>query len=119
MAERIVIECGIYEKLKLSEIAKKIGKLPESVSREIRANRTLVPGQHYYEKIAAFPESIKQKVYAKRKDVTRGVCPAVNTYAEIFVQDTTTHHALSFRNLHMFAMFVCGVESVKQTEHTT
>lgn len=28
LAERIVIECGIYEKLKLSEIARKIGKSP-------------------------------------------------------------------------------------------
>ena len=28
LAERIVIECGIYQKLKLSQIAKKIGKNP-------------------------------------------------------------------------------------------
>lgn len=35
LAERIVIECGIYQKLKLSQIAKKIGKTPGSVSREI------------------------------------------------------------------------------------
>lgn len=35
LAERIGIECGIYQKSKLSEIAKKIGKSPESVSREI------------------------------------------------------------------------------------
>ena len=43
LQDRIVIECGIYEKLKLSEIAKKIGKSPESISREIRANRTIAP----------------------------------------------------------------------------
>ena len=29
LAERIVIECGIYEKLKLSEIAKKLANLPK------------------------------------------------------------------------------------------
>lgn len=31
LAERIVIECGIYEKLKLNEIAKKIDKSPDSM----------------------------------------------------------------------------------------
>ena len=46
LVERIGIECGIYQKLKLSEIAKKIGKTPGSVSREIRANRTVTPGEH-------------------------------------------------------------------------
>ena len=50
LAERIVIECGIYQKLKLSEIAKKIGKSPESVSREIRTNRTIAPGEHHFGK---------------------------------------------------------------------
>ena len=29
LAERIVIECGIYQKLKLSEIAKKLTNLPK------------------------------------------------------------------------------------------
>ena len=33
LAERIVIECGIYQKLKLSQIAKKIGKTPECFKR--------------------------------------------------------------------------------------
>lgn len=45
LAERIVIECGIYEKLKMSEIAQKIGKSPDCVSREIKANRTLARGE--------------------------------------------------------------------------
>ena len=46
LAERIVIECGIYEKLKMSEIAQKIRKSPDCVSREIKANRTLARGEH-------------------------------------------------------------------------
>ena len=46
LSERIAIECGIFQKLKLSEIAKKINKSPECISREIRANRTLVKGYH-------------------------------------------------------------------------
>ena len=45
LAERIVIECGIYQKLKLSQIAKKIGKTPGSVSREIRTQQDVCFGR--------------------------------------------------------------------------
>lgn len=41
LSERIVIECGIYEKLSLGEIAKKINKTSQAVSKEIRSNRTI------------------------------------------------------------------------------
>ena len=58
LAERIVIECGIYQKLKLSQIAKKIGKTPgksDSTGRllweSIRAEKT-----------AVLQENVKQKV---------------------------------------------------------
>lgn len=61
LAERIAIECGIYEKLKLSEIAKKIGKSPETVSREIRTNRTLAPGEHHFGKDCRFAGACKTK----------------------------------------------------------
>lgn len=44
LSERIAIESGIYERLPLNEIAKKIGKSPETVSREIRRNRTIARG---------------------------------------------------------------------------
>ena len=47
LSERIVIECGIYHKLSLGKIAKKIGKTTECVSREMRANRTIAPGDHH------------------------------------------------------------------------
>lgn len=44
LSERIAIEGGIYGRLSLSEIAKRIGKSTETVSREIRKNRTIVKG---------------------------------------------------------------------------
>lgn len=61
LAERIGIECGIYQKLKLSEIAKKIGETPGSVSREIRANRTVAPGEHPCGKDCCFAGECKTK----------------------------------------------------------
>ncbi len=42
LSERTVIEAGIYGRLSLQEIAKKIQKKPKYVSLEIRQNRTLV-----------------------------------------------------------------------------
>ena len=74
LAERIGIECGIYQKLKLSEIAKKIGKTPGSVSREIRTNRTVAPGESIRaERTAALPENAKQKAYAGKMNVPNDV----------------------------------------------
>lgn len=61
LSERVVIECGIYERLPLNEIAKKIGKSPGTVSREIRANRTPVSGEHYCGKDCRFASSCKTK----------------------------------------------------------
>ena len=61
LSERIVIECGIYERLPLNEIAKKIDKSPGTVSREIRANRTPVSGEHYYGKDCRFASGCKTK----------------------------------------------------------
>jgi len=46
LSERTAIEAGIYAKLSLSEIAKKIRKTTIAVSREIRTNCTRVPGFH-------------------------------------------------------------------------
>lgn len=61
LSERAVIECSIYERLPLNEIAKKIGKSPATVSREIRANRTLVTGEHYCGKDCRFASTCKTK----------------------------------------------------------
>ena len=61
LSERAVIELGIYERLPLNEIAKKIGKTPGTVSREIRANRTPVAGEHYCGKDCRFASTCKTK----------------------------------------------------------
>lgn len=83
LAERIVIECGIYEKLKLNEIAKKIGKSPESISREIRANRTIAPGEHPFGKDCRFAGECKSKELCGKDGCSRR-CVKLNTFvAEI------------------------------------
>lgn len=68
LSERIVIESGIYQKLKLSEIAKKIDVSPGTVSREIRANRTIVMGFHPFGKDCIFAGVCKKKGLCKKKD---------------------------------------------------
>jgi len=54
ISDRVAIESGIYGKLKLNEIAKKIGKSPETVSREIKKNSTVVKGVKPYGKDCIF-----------------------------------------------------------------
>lgn len=61
LSERIAIESGIYEHLKLNEIAKRIFKSPETVSREIRKNRTLVTGYKPFGKDCNFASECKTK----------------------------------------------------------
>ena len=60
LSERIVIECGIYEKLSLGEIAKKIDKTSQAVSREIRTNRTIATGAHPFGKDCRFAGECKR-----------------------------------------------------------
>ena len=71
LAERIVIECGIYQKLKLSQIAKKIGKTPGSVSREIRLNRTVALGEHPCGKDCCFAGECKIKSLCGIKECSK------------------------------------------------
>ncbi len=71
LAERIVIECGIYEKLKLKDIAKKIGKSPISVSREIKSNRTIAMGVHPFGKDCIYAEGCKTHGLCGKKECTR------------------------------------------------
>ena len=77
LAERIVIECGIYQKLKLSQIAKKIGKTPGSVSREIRLNRTFALGEHPCGKDCCFAGECKTKSLCGVKECSKR-CVAEN-----------------------------------------
>ena len=79
LAERIIIECGIYQKLKLSEIARKIGKSPESVSREIRANRTIAPGEHHFGKDCHYAGECKTKGLCGKDGCSRR-CVACREY---------------------------------------
>lgn len=71
LSERIAIESGIYEHLKLSEIAKRIFKSPETVSREIRKNRTLVTGYKPFGKDCNFASECKTKGLCRKAGCTK------------------------------------------------
>lgn len=47
LSERIIIEAGLCSGKSMRKISEDIGKCPETVSREIRANRTLIRGSFY------------------------------------------------------------------------
>lgn len=74
LSERTAIEAGVYAKLSLNEIAKKIHKSPKSVSREIRQNRTLIKGDKPNGKDCIYAGECKRKglcgnAYCTRKCV--------------------------------------------------
>jgi len=79
LSERIAIECGIYQKLSLGAIAKKIGKTTECVSREIRANRTIAPGEHRFGKDCIFAGECKTKGLCGKDGCSRR-CVACREY---------------------------------------
>lgn len=68
MSDRIAIESGIYGRLKLSEIAKRIGKSTKTVSNEIKTNRTIARGEHPFGKDCIFAGECK----------TKGLCGKTN-----------------------------------------
>ncbi|MDY3928018.1 MAG: IS30 family transposase [Clostridia bacterium] len=75
LSDRVAIESGIYEKLKLNEIAKKISKSPGTVSREIKLNSTKVAGEKPYGKDCVFAGLCRRcnlcgRIYCSRKCVT-------------------------------------------------
>lgn len=59
LSDRVAIEAGIYAGHTLEKIAHEIGKHPASVSREIRKNRTLAPGDHPYGKDCRYAAECK------------------------------------------------------------
>lgn len=71
LSDRVAIECGIYEKLKLSEIAKKIGTSPETVSREIRNNKTIAMGYHPCGKDCIFAGECKTHGLCKKEGCSK------------------------------------------------
>lgn len=119
LSERIVIECGIYQKLSLGKIAKKIGKTTECVSRKIRANRTIAPGEHHFGKDCHYAGECKTKGLCGKDGCSRRCV----TCREYDCRELCTRYnkplALYFPNRRMFAMFVCGEENAKQIELTT
>lgn len=71
LSERIVIESGIYERLKLNEIAERIGKSPGTISREIRKNSTQITGERVYGKDCNYSRDCKRKNLCGKKDCKR------------------------------------------------
>ena len=71
LSERIAIESGIYERLKLSEIAERIGKSPGTISREIRKNSTRITGERVYGKDCNYSRDCKRKNLCGKKDCKR------------------------------------------------
>lgn len=75
LSDRVAIESGIYEKLKLNEIASKISRSPGTVSREIKLNSTKVSGEKPYGKDCAFAGLCKRcnlcgRTYCSRRCVS-------------------------------------------------
>lgn len=73
LSERIVIECGIYQKLSLGKIAKKIGKTTECVQGKSEQIEQLHRESIIVERIVTMQESAKPKDYAERMDAQGGV----------------------------------------------
>ena len=59
LSDRVAIEAGIYAGYSLEKIALEIGKHPASVSREIRKNRTPIPGERPYGKDCRYAAECK------------------------------------------------------------
>lgn len=73
LAERIVIECGIYQKLKLSEIAKRLTNLPKVFQGKSEQTEQLHRENIILERIVTLQESAKQKDYAEKMDAQGSV----------------------------------------------
>lgn len=73
LVERIGIECGIYQKLKLSEIERKSEKHREAFQERSELTGRSLRESIRAEKTAALPENVKQKAYAVKWDVPNGV----------------------------------------------
>lgn len=86
LSERTMIEAGLYRRDNLTEIAKKIGVSPKTVSNEIRQNRTLAPAAKFNGKdcrlasecsrkyVCKDPSCVRECVYCRKFDCTT-ICP--------------------------------------------
>ena len=65
LSDRIAIEAGIYRHETLSKIAYSIHKSLSTISREIKANRTLVKGTHFLGKDCSYAENCERRNLCK------------------------------------------------------
>ena len=68
LSDRIAIEAGIYAKLNLKEIARKIHRTPRCVSEEIRRNSTIIAGLYPPGKTCHYSCKCKRHGICGRKD---------------------------------------------------
>ena len=61
LSQRIIIESGIYQRLNLTEIAKKIGMSVTAVSNEIKLNRTPAKGSKPHGNDCRFANECEEK----------------------------------------------------------
>ena len=61
LSERIIIEAGLCSGKSMRKISEDIGKCPETVSREIRANRTFIRGSFYLNNDCRYARMCVQK----------------------------------------------------------
>lgn len=71
LTERVRIEAGIYGKLSLGEIARRIGKSLRYVSEEIRRNRTMVKGEHPFGKRCHMATGCRRKGLCGKESCNR------------------------------------------------
>ena len=71
LRDRVAIECGIYAKKSLGEIAKKIGRTAGCVSNEIRTNRTMVTGARAFGKDCRYAAECKRKRLCGKEECQR------------------------------------------------
>ena len=71
LTERVRIEAGIYGKLSLGEIARRIGKSLRYVSEEIRRNRTMVKGEHPFGKRCHMATGCRRKCLCGKESCNR------------------------------------------------
>lgn len=71
LSERAAIEAGIYARLSLSEIAKKIQMSTKAVSRELRQNSTHIQGERPNGKDCIFSGECKRQHLCKQASCTR------------------------------------------------
>lgn len=61
LSDRVIIEAGLYARKTFKEIARETRKHPTTISREIKSNRTMVPGDRHFGKDCLYAAECKTK----------------------------------------------------------